>query len=351
MRDPELDLAQFLKKRGSHTISEVRTALASIGLQPTPAALGEISSVCRDFFLERMEAALLSNEDNGTDRVFLTSFLRCFAPATKAALAAIGLQATPKQIADIAKERPKALLSALPIIADPKHEKFEAAVDWLRSTFSESPPTPHNQENKAPARPAPVPESPTPVPTKAPSSHDAVPPRPVAPSSVSNADTQKSVQSAEPPNEKQYATCHVYGSSYALCFNAGDWDGKPGIMVDAAVSTGTRSYDWQNAVHLWLNANELGGLLAVLRRFIPEIEFRAHGQRNEKSFSITRQGTYYHVKVACHGLTTHGLRAVKLMPHQIPELTNLVMGVLVAAYPTVPPEQVLASIKSAYAEA
>ena len=74
-------------------------------------------------------------------------------------------------------------------------------------------------------------------------------------------------------------------------------------MVDAAVSTGPKSYDWKNAVHVWLDVNEVGAVLAVFRRWRKGIEFGAHGSQNDKSFSIEFQGQHFFAKVSAKSLT------------------------------------------------
>lgn len=77
--------------------------------------------------------------------------------------------------------------------------------------------------------------------------------------------------------KKGFKSAHAYGSSYALCFNAGVWGDEVGIMLDAAVHTGS-SYDWNDSIHIWLSPMEIGELLAVFRRWKPRAEIGAHGR-------------------------------------------------------------------------
>lgn len=359
------------------TIREVNEALALIGLKPAQNTLQNVSKVCRDFFLKKLEAAV-AEPSNTAMQKNLTDFLRCFSPAAKDILEKAGFSPTLQQIAVVAQKEPDLLALSIKFALSDDEVNSGQAIKYLTEIFGKAgksakrvgtasdkttadfvqpeltrlptqekkPPKPTQSTQAEPSRPAA--DKPAPVAASA-----AARPAPERPPSVRTSPSLSSQakganQVSNTSTDKSYESCHVYGSSYALCFNASEWDGKAGIMVDAAVCNSPKTYDWQNAVHLWLNANELGGILAVLRRYIPSIEFSAHGSRKEKSFSITRQEGCYYVKVICKGLTQHAIRGVKLMPNQVPELTILITKMLLAAYPGIPAEQVLATIEAAY---
>ena len=133
-----------------------------------------------------------------------------------------------------------------------------------------------------------------------------------------------------------------------LCFNATEWEGKPGVMVDAAVSNGPKSYDWKNAVHVWLDTNEVGAVLAVFRRWRKGIEFAAHGSQNDKGFAIEFQGQHFYAKVTAKKMGQHPTRAVKIMPTDATAVSILFLTQLAESYPAIPLNELLATVRATH---
>jgi hypothetical protein len=296
-----------------NTLKDVRSALAALNLHPSTEVLKSISDSCRDVFLGKLHKAV-DGDASGQNIEHVAALLQAFSPETRQALASAHFASSPEKIAQAASA-PMKFLSAVAAIGKPEHPKHKEARAWLEGIF----PRPSEPE----ARPA--------------QGKATTPAAPVH------------LQTSQTGQDKEYASCHVYGSTYALCFNAGSWNGEPGIMVDAAVSSAPKSYEWGKAAHLWLDSGEVAGILAVLRRYQPEIEFSAHGSRNEKSFSLTRQKDGYYAKVTCRNAPEHPIRGARIMTRQVMEVSLLFLKVLLAAYPGFPPEEIIASVRNAYA--
>ncbi|MGH8436308.1 MAG: hypothetical protein ACRERX_17930 [Pseudomonas sp.] len=95
---------------------------------------------------------------------------------------------------------------------------------------------------------------------------------------------------------------HIYGGKGALAFEpCSSRSGKLALTVDAAVATGVRQYDWRNKIIIQLTEKEMLLLFAVLRGWLSRFEATAHGQANDKSFSIENQATKFYVKVVQKG--------------------------------------------------
>jgi hypothetical protein len=99
-------------------------------------------------------------------------------------------------------------------------------------------------------------------------------------------------------NGEKYRSLHFFGKDTALCFN--DSRSKSGniptINIDAAkvAPGGNRNFDWKNAVHFQFTRNELIGVLSVLTHMRNKVEYKSHGQKNDKGFSIEKQeGKFY----------------------------------------------------------
>lgn len=99
-------------------------------------------------------------------------------------------------------------------------------------------------------------------------------------------------------NGEKYRSLHFFGKDTALCFN--DSRSKSGniptINIDAAklLPGGNRNFDWKNAVHFQFTRNELIGVLSVLTHMRNKVEYKSHGQKNDKGFSIEKQeGKFY----------------------------------------------------------
>ena len=303
---------------------EVSAAITTIGFQASAETLGAISRNCRDEFLDHLSKCVTGQDTDGASKKVIETLLRCLSPDTVHRLQNIVLGVTVDMIVPVARKAPARLLSALDAASDVQHARHEDAKAFLESVFMPPPP--------AAAAPHTPPVNP------------AMRPAPSSPAPASSAD--QTTQAAA--DQKQYKSCHVYGSTYALCFNADTWEGKPGVMVDAAFSNGLKSYDWKNATHIWLDVNEVGAVLAVFRRWRKSVEFSAHGAQNDKSFSIEFQDQHFFAKLMAKKAPQHPARAVKILPNDATAVSILFLTQLAAAYPNIPLNELLATVRAAH---
>lgn len=306
------------------TAREVSAAIASLGYQVSAETLAAISRNCRDEFLEHLSRCVTDQDADGSARKAIDNLLRALSPDSLKKLQVVVPDATIDMIVPVVRTVPVRLLSAISAAADPAHENHEKAKSYLRSAFATLPPPP--AQNPPPAEPQPTR---TGFATPPPSSPSASP-------------------AAAPGTQKDYKSVHVYGGNYALCFNAGEWEGKPGIMVDAAASDGPKSYDWKNATHIWLNVNEIGAVLAVFRRWRKGVEFNAHGAQNDKSFFIEFQGQHFFAKATAKKAAAHPTRGVKILPTDATAVSILFLHQLGSAYPAIPLQELLATVRATH---
>ena len=314
------------------TARDVSAALITLGYQASTETIGAISRNCRDEFLDALSRCITDNDPDAVGRKLIDTLMRSLAPASVKKLQAIVPTATIDMIVPIARTVPTRFLSAIDAANEEGHARQEDAKAYLRSIF------------EAPA-PADAPPSPPPAETGTAQAKTPAPaPTPAAPSTRS-APSQPPVAAAR---DEKYNSVHVYGGSYALCFNAGEWKGQPGVMVDAAASSGPKTYDWENALHIWLDLNEVGAVLAVFRRYRKGIEFRAHGAQNDKAFSIEFQDTHFFAKASSSKAAQHPTRAVKILPTDATAVSLLFMQQLVNAYPAIPATELLATVRATH---
>lgn len=306
------------------TAKEVAAAIVSLGYQASSETLGAISRNCRDQFLSHLTNCITDNDPGAVSAKVVDGLLRGLSPDSVNKLKAVVPDATIDMIVPVALKAPAKFLSALEAASDASHARHADAKAFLTATFVAAPPAEADE-------PAPAPTSTAPA---------APPPR---------------AQNSGPPttpaaagDAKAYKSVHVYGGSYALCFNAGEWEGKPGIMVDAAVSSGPKTYDWKNAAHIWLNVNEIGAVLAVFRRWRKGVEFSAHGAQNDKAFSIEFQGQHFYAKVVAKKANEHPTRAVKILPTDATAVSILFLTQLASAYPAIPMGELLATVRATH---
>ncbi len=297
------------------TAKEVGMAVASLGFQVTPQALGAISRVCRDDFLEHLSRCVSGQDADGTSTKFVGNLVRCLSPEIFDRVTRMFPSATLDMVVPIARSVPTKFQSAIAAAFDSGHERHADAKAYLGSIFQPD-------SFRAPTDAAPGVAQPSPA-------------------TQPEGEPEMAAQSA-----KKYRSAHVYGSSAALCFNATNWDGAPGVMVDAAAQTGPKTYDWKNAVHFWLDINEVGAVLAVFRRWRKGIEFAAHGAQNDKSFAIEFQGQHFFAKVTAKkaGVT----RAVKILPTDATAVSILFLTQLADSYPSIPLNELLATVRATH---
>lgn len=314
------------------TLRDIAAALTSLGHTPPPAAtLTAIAGVCRQEFLDALSACVSGTDTDGVQKQKLDALLACTGEATRERLRNIGAELSVEVLVRIALRIPKRFLAALDIADDAANPRRQEAIEFLAGLARELAPSATGAS--------------------------ASPPATGSTTAAKPADRNPSGDTAAPPEKSRpkngHRSVHVYGSKFALCFNAVDGpDGVPGIMVDAAVVTqAARVYDWKNAIHIMLDVREVGAVLAVFRRWRPQVEFAAHGRMNDKSLSITRQEGFFYCKVAARVDGGQGVRGVKIQPLDISKVALLFMEQLLLAHPSLPAEEVLATVCAAHQEA
>jgi hypothetical protein len=305
---------------------DVAAALASIGITP-PAihAIAAISRNCRDEFLGGLSACIANQDVDGAKRKFIDGLLACLADDVCASLTTLGFKPQYDKLVVAGQKQPQRFLSAVRAASDPAHENNAPAMAYLKERLADL----HAPASTAPEAPAEAKRG------QQPPAQKHGPADPVAAPQPDGQPTPRADASGA------YRSYHVYGSGYALCFNAGEWDKRPGVMVDAAVSSGTKAYDWKNAVHIWLSAKEVAAVLAVFKKKRSRVEFSNHGAQNDKAFALEFQKAHFFCKVSVRKAPSHPARAVKILPEDAMGVAVLFMEQLLLAYPNVPAQEVL----------
>lgn len=319
------------------TARDVVTALSSLGLVVEIDVIKAISRNCREVFLNHLSVAIAGQSDNekANSTHVIKAFVNVADPEGLDVLRTImrGKVISADSVLQAMQSFPLRFASAIDVASDPRHPRHEEAKAFIDQCFALSE-SASDQSQCADAKVDPKP--------------DGGPPS-VEPPSMITAPEPTSLRFPPPAKtDKKFRSKHVYGSGYALCFNAGEWDGRPGVMVDAAVANGTKSYDWDNAIHLWLNENELGAVLAVFRRWRKGVELSGHGAQNDKAFSIEFQGQHFFAKVSARKAPSHPVRAVKILSGDATAVSILVLQQLAASYPDIPLPEVLSSIRATH---
>lgn len=307
------------------TLGEITAALEAQKLPKIDkTVISAISRTCRDDFLGHLAACVSGQDSDGTRRQYLQGLLCCLTDEARSALGAMQINPELNDLVLVATKTPARLASAIAAGHDPAHPRHAEAKEYLKSVLVPPPP---------PA--AEIPPAQTP-PAAAASPANQPPP-----------DAPSGSPAEEPaPANGRFRSAHVYGNNFALCFNAGvGRDNRPGIMVDAAVSTGPRNYDWRNAIHIWLNENEVACALAVFRRYRKSVEFSAHGAANDKSFFLEYQDGNFFCKVVATKAPKDKTRAVKIIKLDANQVSILFLEQLLLAYPQLPPAEVLEQVR------
>ena len=311
--------------------SDVLAAVKAIGLTTTGPALAAISKNCRTEFLDRLSQCVQQNDTDGKSRKYIEFLFKCLTPETLAHIQDIVPEATVDEVTIAAKKAPVTFITALNAAMDETNARREEALALLRSISAKAKASGESaQQSEAPSESLSV----QPVATAATSEGRRTPPNCSAP-----------IQGSESANSAtKHESHHVYGSSFALCFNATSWNGTPGIMVDAASAQGPRSYDWKNAIHVWLAPIEVAATIAVLRKWRQSVEFAAHGTQNDKSFSIAFQKTHFFAKVSAK-VDSGKTRAVQINPSDATAVSILFLKQLGAAHRDIPLTELLAIVR------
>ncbi|MCC6657405.1 MAG: hypothetical protein IT512_04390 [Rhodocyclaceae bacterium] len=305
------------------TLGDITTALdAQKFPKVDKTVISAISRTGREEFLGNLAACVSGQDSDGSRRNYLQGLLCCLTDEALAALRALQLNPELDDLVRIAAKTPARLATAIAAAHDLAHPRNAEAKEYLKAVLV-PPPPPAAETPAAPLPPASAEDNQAP-----PESPIGPPPEESAPSSV------------------RFRSAHVYGSNYALCFNAGiGRDQRPGIMVDAAVSNGPRAYDWRNAIHIWLNEKEVACVLAVFRRWRKSVEFSAHGAANDKTFILVHQDGHFFCKVSATKEPKDKVRAVKIIKLDANEVSILFLEQLLLAYPQLPPSEVLEQVR------
>ena len=319
------------------TAREVVTALSSLNLAVDIDVVKAISRSCREIFLNHLSIAITNPDaqEKANSAQIIKAFVKAGDPECIDVLRTIlnGKAISVDLVLQAMQPYPIRFVSAIDAASNPKHPRQEEAKDFIDHCFTlaesvsaqSRDTTPQTNSTKldccAPVEPASKFTAPEPL-------------------------TERLSPSAK--TDRKFRSKHVYGSAYALCFNAGEWDGRPGVMVDAAAADGTKSYDWDNAIHLWLNESELGAVLAVFRRWRKGVELSGHGAQNDKSFTIEFQGQHFFAKVSARKANSHPVRAVRILSGDATAVSILVLQQLAASYPDIPLPEVLSSIRATH---
>lgn len=310
------------------SLAEVQTALASLGFQVSQETLSIISRTCRDAFLENLSAAMATQDPEDPARKFVANLVRCLSPQTLSKVEQIAQGVSHDRLVALAIATPVRFLSAIDVALDPVNPRQNDARRFVVDSLTVMPPGQSMAQQQPPA----------------PAQRPAAPPPP--PAQSTQAGNESHGQQTQPP--RTFDTHHVYGSNAALCFNADSYQGKRGIMVDAAAQAGTRAYDWKNAIHLWLDINEVGAVISVLRRWRKSIELSAHGAQNDKAFSIEFQGGHFFAKISVRKSGAGVVRGVKLLPKDATAVCILLLKQLAAEYPTIPLDELLETVRATH---
>ena len=106
---------------------------------------------------------------------------------------------------------------------------------------------------------------------------------------------------------------HVYGGKAALYFRAEKIEGKEGkndwhtIMIDAALSTGPRQFNWKDKICIRLTPAEMPQVAAVFLGFATKVNFANHGPKKDKGFSVEHQGKSIFINLNEKGKKAHAI--------------------------------------------
>lgn len=321
---------------------DVYQAITAIGLSVTPPVLAAIQRNCKTQFLEHLSICASKKDPEGKHRKNIEYLLKSLEPETLTNIQDIVPNATVDEVVVSAMTGPVRFMSVLSIAMDASNGRQQEAVEWIKSITAPKPPS----ENEATPAPSMSQALPTPTQTPVPSEMKRPPERTVEDFQRPRpAETQNAASTSIPASK--HLSHHVYGSSYALCFNATTWKEECGVMVDAAVSDGPRSYDWKKAIHVWLSPIEVAAIVAVFRKWRKGVEFAAHGTQNDKSFALEFQGAHFFAKISAK-VDSGKTRAVKILPGDATAVSILFLKQLGEAYKGIPLTELLATVRATH---
>lgn len=308
------------------SLKEVTQAVASVGLSITPEVLAALQRNCKEPFLQHLSCCVAKEDPEGKHKKYLETIVKCLDSQTLSHLQDIVPDATVDDVAVAAKNGPVRLMSVLSIALEPSNERYGEAIAWLKDIAGCS---------KAPSQ------------TVQPKPQVAPAPSPPPPSAARASEPPVAPHTGADPSTQTFQSHHVYGSNFALCFNATNWKGEYGVMVDAATANGPKSYDWKNAIHVWLDPVEVAAVVAVFRRWRKSVEFSAHGNQNDKSFAIEYQSPHFFAKVSAK-VDAGKTRAVRIQPTDATAVSILFLRQLGEAYKGIPLTEILATVRATH---
>ncbi len=126
-----------------------------------------------------------------------------------------------------------------------------------------------------------------------------------------------------PPQEQEHISKHVYGGKAVVCFGVDMTRAdKHTLALDAAETKGGRAYNWQDKIRIQMTTAELPFVLAVFMGWNPKIEFKSHGEKNDRGFAIEDQSKHFFVSVFASGKSA---RAVPVPKGDAYEITTLIL--------------------------
>lgn len=254
----------------SKLLSEQVAKLAALKRNITPEALLRIHKELGGQFFNQISVAH-ANEGQRKEQAmtYITCVMWVFSSEKK--LREFGLSAPMRDLVTTALQQPDRTVSAIRSLQNA--DTFNSGkAELLRIFEADDPPLPNFA---APERAM------SPNPTQKPS-------QPATP----RADAKPPQERTTSENKANWRSVHIYGGKAAFCFSLCEvrGGGSYSVMVDGALASGTREYDWAKKISLQLSSKELLQVLAVLRRRVKVAELSAHGEANDKGFKIEDQG-------------------------------------------------------------
>ncbi|VVP59642.1 hypothetical protein [Pseudomonas fluorescens] len=142
---------------------------------------------------------------------------------------------------------------------------------------------------------------------------------------------------------KNYVNRHVYGGKVAVCFSADQTRTEEHtIRIEAAMASGTRTYNWEDKIAIQLSTRELPSVLATLLQIQSKFEGKGHGAQNEKWFVLENQPGKVYLSVNAKGATS---RSLPIGPGDCYAVITLVMEQMLKNAPFLTAETLLSLIK------
>lgn len=277
-------------------------------------------------FLDHLTACITKKDSSGTHRATLQALLACLDEETISQLSLVVPNVGLDEVARVAASAPTRFRSL--VVATRDQNNPERQQEARRILTEAMQPRPVASPATAAILNANAKEAPSPPQMEL----------PIA---------KRTTDSANPVAGRKYQSTHVYGASYALCFNLATRDGQPGVMIDAANRTND-IINWQDAIHFWLVPSEIAACIAVFRRWRPGISFEGHGKRKDKAFSLEAQNSHFFAKVLCKSAKPNPVRAVPIGAIDAIPVAMLFMQSLKQCYPEIPMEEILETIRAVH---